>query len=279
MGRADLENPCRKGVKVGIFQVQTTKFEGVAHGAALCLGIIYHNTPHAGLKGETPANAWKRLSAEQGVTPPPDANTRRVVFGLPHTRKLDRHGLRVFGINYTCPALQEALLRGHAGDVQLRVDPEDLSHVSVCLGHEWVSAQAVPRAVWGLSLEEWQSIVRELRMRFKAEAVVSESIIREARAKIRAVDAHARQLRRLQPMRLAEGALRQAENHLCLGLRIGPEESAATGDLDRRDDQHAASPENLLADVIRPDEPVGAPPAGVARILPSCGNEEWGFHA
>ena len=73
---------------------------------------IYHNTPHAGLKGETPANAWKRLSAEQGVTPPPDANHRRAVFGIPIARKLDRHGVRVFGINYTCPKLQEALLRG-----------------------------------------------------------------------------------------------------------------------------------------------------------------------
>lgn len=38
---------------------------------------IYHNTPHSGLKGETPANAWKRLSNEQNVTPPPNANARR----------------------------------------------------------------------------------------------------------------------------------------------------------------------------------------------------------
>ena len=50
---------------------------------------IYHNTPHSGLKGETPANAWKRLSNEQNVTPPPNANARRFVFGLPHSRKLD----------------------------------------------------------------------------------------------------------------------------------------------------------------------------------------------
>lgn len=240
---------------------------------------IYHNMPHAGLKGETPANAWKRLSAEQGVTPPPDANTRRVVFGQPHTRRLDRHGLRVFGINYTCPALQEALLRGHAGDVQLRVDAEDLSHVSVCLGHEWVSAQAVPRAVWGLSLEEWQSIVRELRMRFKAEAVVSERIIREARAKIRAIDAHARQLRRLQPMQLPEGALRRAENHLYLGLRIGPEESASTGDLDRRDDRQAAGSDTLLADVIRPDQPGHTSRGNGGAVQPPSANEEWDYNA
>ena len=219
------------------------------------------------------------MSAEQGVTPPPDANTRRVVFGLPHTRKLDRHGLRVFGINYTCPALQEALLRGHTGDVQLRVDPEDLSHVSVCLGHEWVSAQAVPRVAWGLSLEEWQSIVRELRMRFKAEAVVSERIIREARAKIRAIDAHARQLRRLQPMHLPEGALRRAENHLYLGLRIGPEESAATGDLDRRDDRQAAGSDTLLADVIRPDQPGHTSRGNGGAVQPPSANEEWDYNA
>ncbi len=42
---------------------------------------IYHNSPHSGLGGETPANCWKRLVKTYGITPPPDRHTRRVVFG------------------------------------------------------------------------------------------------------------------------------------------------------------------------------------------------------
>lgn len=237
---------------------------------------IYHNTPHSGLNGETPANAWKRLSNEQGVTPPPDANTRRVVFGLPHTRKLDRHGLRVAGINYTCPALQEAMLRGLAGEVQLRVDPEDLTHISVCLGHEWIVADAVPRAVWGLSLDEWRAIVSDFRTRFKAEAVLTEDIIREARRKIRAIDARARQLRRIQPMQLSKDALERAEDQLFLGLRIGPEGSAATGDLQQPSGRRLPDADDLLGDVIEPDTPVSEP---VPVAAPALGNppREWSF--
>ncbi len=34
---------------------------------------IYHNSPHIGLKGETPANCWKRLVKAYGIIPHPTA--------------------------------------------------------------------------------------------------------------------------------------------------------------------------------------------------------------
>lgn len=243
---------------------------------------IYHNTPHAGLKGETPANAWKRLSAEQGVTPPPDANQRRAVFGIPLSPKLDRHGLRVFGINYTCPKLQEALLRGAGGEIPVRVDPEDLTHISVCLGHEWHAAQAVSQAVHGLSLDAWQTIVRDLRTRFKEQASLSEDTIREARRKIRTIDARARQLRRIQPQHLTTEALNRLENRLFLGLRTGPEELAASGDLEQPKARKRPGPDDLLGEVIqapRLPKPSGDGAHEVsAEALPiHSDDEEWTF--
>lgn len=243
---------------------------------------IYHNTPHAGLKGETPANAWKRLSAEQGVTPPPDANHRRAVFGIPLSRKLDRHGLRVFGINYTCPKLQEVLMRGAGGEIPLRVDPEDLTHVSVCLGHEWHAAQAVSQAVHGLSLDAWQTIVRDLRTRFREQASLSEDIIREARRKIRAIDAHARQLRRIQPQHLTADALNRLESRLFLGIRIGPEGSAASGDLEVPKDRSRPGPDDLLVEVIQPPTSPkpssdGAQATSVDAPMASDTDDEWTF--
>ncbi|OSP54462.1 Mu transposase C-terminal domain-containing protein [Pseudoruegeria sp. SK021] len=211
---------------------------------------IYHNTPHSGLNGETPANAWKRLSAEMGVTPPPDANHRRVVFGIPLSRKLDRHGIRVFGINFTCPELQDALLRGTQDEIPVRVDPDDLTYISVCLGHRWFSAEAVSHAVRGLPLEEWQSIVRDLRTRFRDQAILSEDVIRKARKKIRAIDSRARQLRRVQPQHLNAEDLQRAENRLFLGLSIGPKGSAATGNLDSQIHPERPHESDLLRGVI-----------------------------
>lgn len=208
---------------------------------------IYHNSPHGGLNRETPANAWKRLASEQGVSPPPDANHRRVVFGLEVTRRLDRHGVRAFGINYACPELQTLLMQGQQRKVAIRIDPQDLTHVSVLIGHEWHTAQAVSRAVWGLSLDDWQRIVRDLRTRFRDEGKLNEHIISAARKKIRNIDAQARALRRVMPMQLSAADLDRAERHLFLGLEIGPEGTAATG---------AASEAaiDLLGDVIAPPE-------------------------
>ncbi|SIT05999.1 Mu transposase C-terminal domain-containing protein [Paracoccus saliphilus] len=243
---------------------------------------IYHNSPHAGLKGETPANAWKRLSAEQGVTPPPDANHRRAVFGIPLNRKLDRHGVRAFGINYTCSQLQEALLRGASGEIPIRVDPEDLTYISICLGHEWFSAEAVSHAVWGLCLSDWLEMVRELRTRFREEAVLSEQIIRDTRKKIFAIDARARQLRRVQPPHLTAEGLDREERQLFTGLRIGPEGSAATGDLERPNDRNRPKPDDLLGDVITPDAPPPQPMSGGASFGEnirevSDDGDEWTF--
>ena len=231
---------------------------------------IYHNTPHSGLKGETPANAWKRLSTEQGVTPPPDANQRRAIFGIPLSRKLDRHGVRVFGVNYTCPMLQEALMRGTDTEIPVRVDPEDLTHISVCLGHEWHSALAVSQVVHGLSLDEWQTIVRDLRTRFKEQASLSEDIIREARRKIRAIDARARELRRIQPQHLTAEALNRLESRLFLGLRVGPQGSAASGDLEKPAGRKRPDPDDLLGEVIEPPN-APKPPSELLPVLWTAG--------
>lgn len=235
---------------------------------------IYHNSPHAGLHGETPANAWKRLASEQGVSPPPDDNHRRVVFGLEVARKLDRHGVRAFGINYTCPELQTLLMHGRKREVAVRVDPQDLTYISVLIGHDWHTAQAVSGAVWGLSLDEWQRIVRGLRTRFRHEAKLTEQIISAARKKIRNIDAEARALRRVMPMQLSSADLDRAERHLFLGLEIGPEGTAATG---------AASEAaiDLLGDVIappkRPDptEEQGTHPKNDGPVPPA--SRRWRF--
>lgn len=238
---------------------------------------IYHNTPHGGLKGETPANAGKRLMAEQGVTPPPDANNRRAVFGAAHEATLDRHGVTIMGINYTCPKLQEALLRGSKGKLPVRVDAEDLTHVSVCLGNTWHSAQAVQRSVWGLSLCEWQSILQSLRERFAAEAQISAKIVDEARRKIRTIDQDARQRRRLRSTRQTAQMIARIESQLWLGLSWGPEDCAATGDLERPTNRKPPGPDDLLSDCIAsPPPPPPLPNMGGAEAEADSNDDDWG---
>lgn len=181
---------------------------------------IYHNTPHSGLGGETPANAWKRLANERWITPPPTLIERTVVFGVPLQRKIGRHGVLVHGIHYSCSELQQALLTGHNRMVRVRVNPRDLTFICVEVAGEWRIAEAVSKAVTGLSLEEWQRLVFELRCKHRGEAALSEEIIRKARKRLVSIDQRARELMRIQPDRTTAGDLEQLEKTLFLGLRI-----------------------------------------------------------
>lgn len=198
---------------------------------------IYHNTPHSGLGGETPANAWKRLGTEIAA-PPPDATCRRVVFGIPQTRKLGPHGVTFLGINYTSTVLQEIYLRSRGQAIDIRVDRHDLTTISFRSGEIWDNATAVPTAVHGLSIEEWQTIVRDLRVKYRNEAVLTEDIIQRARSRIREIDQNARRLKRIQPTTLTAEQVYRCERNLFLGLRIEKDRGSST------------EPDDLLNDVI-----------------------------
>lgn len=62
---------------------------------------IYHNTPHRGLGGERPVQAWRRLSKEYGVTPPPDMEMMRLCFGQEQQCRLDKTGVTILGVTYS----------------------------------------------------------------------------------------------------------------------------------------------------------------------------------
>ncbi|WP_421702754.1 Mu transposase C-terminal domain-containing protein [Aliiroseovarius sp.] len=229
---------------------------------------IYHNTSHEGLAGETPANAWARLAKAEGVSPPPDATTWCSVFGVPVQRKVGRHGVRAFGINYLSPEIEDAHIEGTTKPVEVRINPHDLTHVTVFLNGEWFSAKAVSSAVWGLSLDEWQSIVRQLRLKHKREAELVEDVVRRARAKIRKINADAMALRRLSPVSATPEDLERAERDLFMSLSIKPERAQAPV-------KDAPVGKGLLGDSISvslPDE------NSQTNDTPNTQRKTWGFH-
>ena len=92
---------------------------------------IYHRTPHRGLSGSTPQEAWQQLTEKYGVTPPPDLRTRRLVFGTKTTRKVGKHGVRVLNINYHHPSIAEWLLHNEDREVNIRWYPDDIGACAV----------------------------------------------------------------------------------------------------------------------------------------------------
>jgi len=124
---------------------------------------IYHHVPHEGLCGETPHNAWMRLSRLYGVMPPPPARIRRHIFGSKVTRVVTDHGVEIFGIYYQSRELQEMRMKTKS-TVDIRVDPYDLKTISVWNGTGWLSVDATAAIPPDLSIWEWTGAMREVAL-------------------------------------------------------------------------------------------------------------------
>ncbi|MFK0204761.1 Mu transposase C-terminal domain-containing protein [Agrobacterium sp. NPDC090283] len=124
---------------------------------------IYHHVPHEGLCGETPHNAWMRLSRLYGVMPPPPARIRRHIFGAKVTRIITDHGVEIFGIYYQSRELQEMRMKTKS-TVDIRVDPYDLKTISVWNGIGWLSVDATAAIPADLSIWEWTGAMREVAL-------------------------------------------------------------------------------------------------------------------
>lgn len=141
---------------------------------------IYHNTPHAGLGGETPSNAWTRLTGHYGILPIPGRNERRSIFGLRLNRTLGRHGLRIMGLDYRAEVLQELYLKRGKIPIDIRLDPLDIGAISVAIDGTWFEARAATSGFDGVRLADHRALCEVLAKRFADQAALTQPIVDEA---------------------------------------------------------------------------------------------------
>lgn len=148
---------------------------------------VYHNTPHAGLGGETPRNAWLRLSKMYPVMPPPDADVNRHIFGTTVERRISNEGVRVLGLRYQSLELQR--LRRNVGlkPVLVRLNPADLGHVSVRTKEGWLTVPCQKAGFDGVSVTRWLEAERVLRRTNANMAKLSEPIVFKALSDIQEI--------------------------------------------------------------------------------------------
>lgn len=178
----------------------------------------YHNSPHTGLGGETPANAWQRLCSELGKLPAPDTIQRRYMFGIPGVRKVERHGIRVCSLHYDHPLLGELFLHGQDRSVRFRMDPQDLGHIAIYINNDWHGASSVRSGFQGVSLAEWTAAMRDIRQRHRDAQLINEEIVRRAFERIAHIDRIASQRARLTPRSMTEKDILKLERNLFIHL-------------------------------------------------------------
>lgn len=188
---------------------------------ALVLGTvdIYHNSPHRGLKGETPANAWKRLTDQFGTPEPPQKVQIVAAFGAEYERVTGINGVTFNGLWYQGEALQRNRLRHGDQAVTIRVDHEDLSEIAVLTDGSWVTVPAVDQETASTSLAQLQFENELLNREHAHQAEVSARIVARARQRLRDTNKHAVARARLAPFGDGEKLLRSTKREVTLAFR------------------------------------------------------------
>lgn len=92
----------------------------------------YHNRPHRGLERQTPASAWRNLTARRGGHDPlPSTGKLIQAFGMKGTAKLQKDGIAYFCGSYQSAPLARLYRMVGNRKVDLVVDPDDLNSILV----------------------------------------------------------------------------------------------------------------------------------------------------
>jgi putative transposase len=140
----------------------------------------YHHTPHAALNNSTPYDKWCELVDKYGILPPPGRDELRNIFGPRIERALDHRGVRVAGIHFQSPKLQEYRRKVGDAKVAVKFDPEDLGRVSVWVDEGWLSVPAMRGNFDGVHLDVWTEAMRDLRRRNLVKASLSQHYVDDA---------------------------------------------------------------------------------------------------
>ena len=180
----------------------------------------YHNTPHRGLDGETPGNAWISRTETYGIRPPPGRDELRNVFGIELTRLSGPLGVTVMGLSYQGTALQEHRRIYGDREILLRYDPADIGAISVRLGDAWYPVSCLTPGFDGVSMDDWRLAANALRKRFGHEAKLAAPIVNAAVRDIQALAQRTLATIGLGSEMLSPETIAKAERDLMISFRM-----------------------------------------------------------
>ncbi|MFB9221639.1 Mu transposase C-terminal domain-containing protein [Paracoccus cavernae] len=183
---------------------------------------VYHQRPHAGLQGETPAACWDRLVDKYGLSIPVDAMDRRAIFGVELERTISGRGVRVFGADFTCDELRDAYKHRHQRKVRLRFDQMDLGWIAVEIDGTWYPAHDLSGALAGISFYQWSAFAQTVMEHNRERAAVSAEILHDGLRRLDQLSTDAANAAQLGRMKYSAEEIDRAEEKLGLGLHLLP---------------------------------------------------------
>lgn len=186
---------------------------------------VYHNTPHEGLGGRTPLEAWEQAMLDWGVTPPPGPEIQAQIFARSMQRKLEGDGVTVLGVRYHSRELAEWCMHHRPSQVNVRWSPDDIGAIWVKAG-TWIKVPAVFEGFAGLRADEWTSTARRLRVNLRGGQELARSVVRRAIKEIENVNALARVREGIITKNWQQDDLDRLERDVFVGFKVADAEEA-----------------------------------------------------
>jgi putative transposase len=183
---------------------------------------VYHRTPHPGIGYMAPSAKWAELTKEVGTTPPPDGYRMRAAFGEQIERQVEGRGVLVNGIRYTSPKLRKHFIENYKCNVDIRIDPYDISWILVRAGDEWIAAYSTILDLEGITSEEWGNAHLARKREGQAQFERDLPAIRRAIAAMKKICGDAAALVGLTPKRLTAAYINKLERELFFGEEVIP---------------------------------------------------------
>ncbi len=206
---------------------------------------VYHNEPHAGLSGETPRNAWIRLSKAYGVLPPPTGDRRRHIFGINRYASITTSGICQNSIWYQSDAIQAMRRQNPKVKVLVRVDRFDLGEISVWDGRGWLRAPAVHEEFTGMSIWVWAAACERHRLLNREKASIGRETLLKTKQWLQAQGQMARIEAELGSGFITDADFARFESKISHSIRITEKNAAVP-----QDDQADWGPSTQFFDLM-----------------------------
>lgn len=238
---------------------------------------VYHNRGHRGLEYATPNIVWDRLVKEFGWSPPMSNHTLRHILGVAFSRDTGRHGVLVNGVNYHSERLAKHFQKFGKQHADVRIDPEDMGHISVWLENStesgWSTLRAQIDGLEGVSFAAWERSVFELRQNNRSAASLTQGVVDRAIKRIKEIDAEQCALRQLGPIGDTYDQIKRAQKETFWGLSLGGYHQL---DSTQSTDCHDVAP-GLLSNEIKHDPTPKPEDRPVLRDEQDPAVEFWSF--
>ncbi|ASY56589.1 putative transposase [Sinorhizobium fredii] len=156
-------------------------FEEFARHLVRLIVDAYHHTPHAGLDGQTPIDAWTTMTAKYEVLSMTEKDERAFDITI-YDHPVGRNGLIFLGIPYVDERLQKFRSKNKKGRVDLRVNLWDLSRIRVRTldGKGFYPLRTPIPGFEGVSVTHWRIALRWLEERFSIDEQKNYENVRRA---------------------------------------------------------------------------------------------------